>query len=159
MSISSKNISLFYDEKQILKDISIEIKEGKITTLLGPNGAGKSSFLNIISGDLDFYNGDVFYNQRNLAEINIQEKAFLRSVMVQSQPIIFDFSVKEIVEMGWLEKGDIKYSNNFKNMKKTLVHDAQSTIWYKPAKYGISKKSELFGLFISRPIDSWKFIK
>ena len=32
MSISSKNISLFYDEKQILKDISIEIKEGKITT-------------------------------------------------------------------------------------------------------------------------------
>ena len=121
MSISSKNISLFYDEKQILKDISIEIKEGKITTLLGPNGAGKSSFLNIISGDLDFYNGDVFYNQRNLAEINIQEKAFLRSVMAQSQPIIFDFSVKEIVEMGWLEKGDIKYSNNFKTALKEIL--------------------------------------
>ena len=121
MSISSKNISLFYDEKQILKDISIEIKEGKITTLLGPNGAGKSSFLNIISGDLDFYNGDVFYNQRNLAEINIQEKAFLRSVMAQSQPIIFDFSVKEIVEMGWLEKGDIKYSNNFKTALKKIL--------------------------------------
>ena len=112
MSISSKNISLFYDEKQILKDISIEIKEGKITTLLGPNGAGKSSFLNIISGDLDFYNGDVFYNQRNLAEINIQEKAFLRSVMAQSQPI---------VEMGWLEKGDIKYSNNFKTALKEIL--------------------------------------
>ena len=118
MSISSKNISLFYDEKQILKDISIEIKEGKITTLLGPNGAGKSSFLNIISGDLDFYNGDVFYNQRNLAEINIQEKAFLRSVMAQSQPIIFDFSVKEIVEMGWLEKGDIK---RFKDSQQDLI--------------------------------------
>ena len=123
MSISSKNISLFYDEKQILKDISIEIKEGKITTLLGPNGAGKSSFLNIISGDLDFYNGDVFYNQRNLAEINIQEKAFLRSVMAQSQPIIFDFSVKEIVEMGWLEKGDIKYSNNFKTALTEILKE------------------------------------
>ena len=114
MSIYSKDIALFYDEKEILKDISIEIREGKITTLLGPNGAGKSSFLNIISGDLDFYNGEVLYNQRNLKEINIQEKAFLRSVMAQSQPIVFDFSVKEIVEMGWLEKGNIKYSDNFK---------------------------------------------
>ena len=123
MSINSKNISLFYDEKEILKDISIEIKEGKITTLLGPNGAGKSSFLNIISGDLDFYNGDVFYNQRNLAEINIQEKAFLRSVMAQSQAIVFDFSVKEIVEMGWLEKGDIKYSYNFKTALKEILEE------------------------------------
>ena len=123
MSINSKNISLFYDEKEILKDISIEIKEGKITTLLGPNGAGKSSFLNIISGDLDFYNGDVFYNHRNLTEINIQEKAFLRSVMAQSQAIVFDFSVKEIVEMGWLEKGNIKYSYNFKTALKEILEE------------------------------------
>ena len=123
MSIHSKDISLFYDEKEILKDISIEIREGKITTLLGPNGAGKSSFLNIISGDLDFYNGEVLYNQRNLKEINIQEKAFLRSVMAQSQPIVFDFSVKEIVEMGWLEKGNIKYSDNFKAALNEVLID------------------------------------
>ena len=123
MSIYSKDISLFYDEKEILKDISIEIREGKITTVLGPNGAGKSSFLNIISGDLDFYNGEVLYNQRNLKEINIQEKAFLRSVMAQSQPIVFDFSVKEIVEMGWLEKGNIKYSDNFKTALNEVLID------------------------------------
>tara|TARA_Y100001978_G_C23608839_1_gene392517 strand:- start:206 stop:985 length:780 start_codon:yes stop_codon:yes gene_type:complete len=123
MSIYSKDIALFYDEKEILKDISIEIREGKITTLLGPNGAGKSSFLNIISGDLDFYNGEVLYNQRNLKEINIQEKAFLRSVMAQSQPIVFDFSVKEIVEMGWLEKGNIKYSDNFKTALNEVLID------------------------------------
>ena len=123
MSIFSKDISLSYNEKEILKDISIEIKKGKITTLLGPNGAGKSSFLNIISGDLDFYNGKVFYDQRNLTEISIQEKAFLRSVMAQSQPIVFDFSVKEIVEMGWLEKGDIKYSSNFKTALQEVLKE------------------------------------
>ena len=123
MSIFSKDISLSYNEKEILKDISIEIRKGKITTLLGPNGAGKSSFLNIISGDLDFYNGKVFYDQRNLTEISIQEKAFLRSVMAQSQPIVFDFSVKEIVEMGWLEKGDIKYSSNFKTALQEVLKE------------------------------------
>ena len=100
-----------YGEENVL-----DLNESIVTQLVGTNGAGKSSFLNIISGDLDFYNGDVYYNQRNLAEINIQEKAFLRSVMAQSQAIVFDFSVKEIVEMGWLEKGDIKYSYNFKTI-------------------------------------------
>ena len=66
----------------IISSCSVNVNKGEIVSILGPNGAGKSSFLNIISGDLDFYNGDVFYNQRNLAEINIQEKAFLRSVML-----------------------------------------------------------------------------
>ena len=119
MSILSKNVSLSYDKKEILEDISIEIKKGKITTLLGPNGAGKSSFLNILSGDLESYNGNVFYDKKNLTEMNIQEKAYFRSVMAQSQSIVFDFSVKEIVEMGWLEKGNIKYSNNF----ETALHE------------------------------------
>lgn len=62
MSIFSQNISLSYGEKEILKNLSIEVKQGKITTLLGPNGAGKSSFLNILSGDLNFYEGEVFYD-------------------------------------------------------------------------------------------------
>ena len=32
--------------------------------------------------------------------------------MSQSQSVVFDFSVRDIVEMGWLDKGDYRYSNN-----------------------------------------------
>ena len=126
MSIFSQNISLSYGEKEILKNLSIEVKQGKITTLLGPNGAGKSSFLNILSGDLNFYEGEVFYDEKQIKSIGIQEKAFLRSVMAQSQPIVFDFSVKEIIEMGWLEKGNIKYSNKFEHALQEVLKESDT---------------------------------
>ena len=101
MSITANNISLSYKDKDILKNIDIDIKKGEIITILGPNGAGKSSLLNIISGEIDINKGEVYYEDSRLSELNIQERAYMRSVMSQSQPIVFDFSVREIVEMGW----------------------------------------------------------
>ena len=112
MSIYSEKISLKYNDKSILEDINIEIKKGMILSILGPNGAGKSSLLNILSGDIESNIGYVFYDNTDIKNISIQERAFIRSVMSQNQPIVFDFSVRDIVEMGWLDKGNIKYSNN-----------------------------------------------
>ncbi len=45
-----KNISKFYGENQVLKDISINIKKGEIHGLVGENGAGKSTLMNILFG-------------------------------------------------------------------------------------------------------------
>ena len=48
--IKLKKISLSFHKRQILDDISINIREGEICGLLGPNGVGKSSLFNIILG-------------------------------------------------------------------------------------------------------------
>ncbi len=45
-----KNISKFYGENQVLKDITINIKRGEIHGLVGENGAGKSTLMNIMFG-------------------------------------------------------------------------------------------------------------
>ncbi|MBJ65962.1 MAG: heme ABC transporter ATP-binding protein [Rhodobiaceae bacterium] len=125
MSIKSDEIFLYYNKKEILNNISLEIKEGEIITLLGPNGAGKSSLLNIISGDLNPDEGSVYYDNKEINRISIQERAFIRSVMAQSQPIVFDFNVKEIVEMGWLNRGDIKHANQLNNSLKKILIDCE----------------------------------
>lgn len=44
------NISKFYGDNQVLKDISINIKKGEIHGLVGENGAGKSTLMNILFG-------------------------------------------------------------------------------------------------------------
>ena len=123
MSITANNISLSYKDKDILKNIDIDIKKGEIITILGPNGAGKSSLLNIISGEIDINKGEVYYENSRLSELNIQERAYMRSVMSQSQPIVFDFSVREIVEMGWLDKGNLRYSDNMNLAISGVLND------------------------------------
>lgn len=128
MSIKAKSIFWEVDNKRIIKDISLEISLGEVVSIIGPNGAGKSSFLNVLSGDIKPTSGSVSFDETNLKDISIQERSFMRSVMSQSQQIVYDFSVKEIIEMGWLDRGIASYSENFKEavMKvasECSVHD------------------------------------
>lgn len=48
--IQIQNVSKSYGRKQILKNVSFEAKQGRITAFLGPNGAGKSTTLRILLG-------------------------------------------------------------------------------------------------------------
>jgi len=75
--ISLKNVSLFYGDKPILKNISFSVKAGSKTAIIGPTAAGKSQLLylltNLISPDsgsiefdgipLDKYTKEVFHSQ------------------------------------------------------------------------------------------------
>ena len=97
MSVDIKNLSWEVNSKKILDDISLSISSGEIITILGPNGAGKSSFLKIISGDLKCTEGQIYFDQSNLDDISIQDRSFIRSVMSQSQDVVYDFSAREII--------------------------------------------------------------
>ena len=105
MSIKAKNLSFAYNDKTILSDISLEVISGEILTVVGPNGSGKSTFLKLLSGDLQPTQGDIFYHEEALQEISIMNQAKMRSVMTQSTQIIYDYTVREIVEMGWINQG------------------------------------------------------
>ena len=113
MSLSLKSVSLKLDNRQILKDVSLEINEGDIVSVIGPNGAGKSTLLNVLTGDISPDSGDTIYDNKQLNKISIQERAFTRSVMSQMQTLVFNFNVKDVVEMGWLQRGNSDFSSNF----------------------------------------------
>lgn len=50
--IELKNIYHSYNEKEVLKGISLTVKKGEIIGLLGPSGAGKTTLVNILTGQL-----------------------------------------------------------------------------------------------------------
>ena len=113
MSLNLESVSLKLDNRQILKDVSLEINEGEIVSVIGPNGAGKSTLLNVLTGDINPDSGEIFYDDKQLKQISIQERAFTRSVMSQMQTLVFNFNVKDVIEMGWLQRGNLDFSNNF----------------------------------------------
>ncbi|MBB4803387.1 molybdate transport system ATP-binding protein [Flavobacterium nitrogenifigens] len=49
--IRLENVSVSYDERKILDNISWTIKQGEFWQLIGPNGSGKSTILSLITGD------------------------------------------------------------------------------------------------------------
>ena len=121
MSIRCESIDINLNKREILKNISIEVKEKEILSIIGPNGAGKSTLLKSLAGDINPTNGNIFYDEININQIDIQERAFTRSVMSQLQPIAFDFSVKEIVEMGWIDRGESKYADQFDDAVQEVI--------------------------------------
>lgn len=60
--IDLKNISVSFDEQQILKNINLYIRDGEFVTLLGPSGCGKTTTLRIIAGFLEPDSGEVIFD-------------------------------------------------------------------------------------------------
>ena len=54
-----EKVSLSYDKRQVLDDISFSLNSGEIIGLLGPNGAGKSSIFNLLIGLIKPNFGDI----------------------------------------------------------------------------------------------------
>lgn len=91
--IEISNISLSYDNNEILKNISYKFREGKIYGLIGKNGAGKSSLLKTISRLNRESEGEI-----KLKGVSIKDKDYLELAIsfVGDTPIYYqDLTVKE----------------------------------------------------------------
>ena len=118
-------MSLEIDGGEIVNDINIEVFPGKVLALIGPNGAGKSTILKILSGDIKPTSGVVKYNDINISNIPFVDRAHIRGVMSQSQTIVFDFSVLEIIEMGWLHSDHDYYTSFYADVLKQIIEDCE----------------------------------
>ena len=105
-----KEISYSVPDKQILHDISFSIDQGKFIGIIGPNGSGKSTMLKIIYRYLKQTSGVVTLYEKDLVQMTQKKLAQEMAVVSQETPVLFDFTVKDLVMMGrtpykqWLEK-------------------------------------------------------
>ena len=73
--VELQKISMFYNKRQILNNISLNINKQEIMGMLGPNGVGKSTIFNIINGLVDPSYGKVFINGIDCTNMPIYERA------------------------------------------------------------------------------------
>lgn len=90
MRLNIKNLKKTYGEKVVLDIPYLELEEGKITGITGPNGSGKSTLVNIISGMIAEYDGNILYNGRQM-----DEKIRKRMTHVFQKPYLFRRRVYE----------------------------------------------------------------
>lgn len=68
MKLNVKNLDFSYKDRQILHDLSFEIKEGEFVSILGPSGCGKSTLLNVLAGLLKPQNGQILIDDAVVKE-------------------------------------------------------------------------------------------
>ena len=100
--IELKQISFQYEKKQILHDLSLHIKKGKITTILGPNGSGKSTLLYVLARLNKPQSGEVTIGCQTID--NMKKKEFAKKVAIvhQKNTAPSDETVLNIVSYGRL---------------------------------------------------------
>ncbi|ACD22770.1 ABC transporter ATP-binding protein [Clostridium botulinum] len=94
--IQVDNLSFSIDEKEILKDINLNINEGKIFGIIGPNGVGKSTLLRCLSGIYKTSEGEVKYNDENVYD-NPKVKENIGFV-ADENTFFYNFKVKEVLK-------------------------------------------------------------
>ncbi|MEJ7350869.1 ATP-binding cassette domain-containing protein, partial [Staphylococcus epidermidis] len=66
--IQIQNLDKTIENKPILKDISVDIEKGKLTSLIGPNGAGKSTLLSAMSRLFNCDNGTISIEDKVISD-------------------------------------------------------------------------------------------
>lgn len=100
MEISTKDLEVFLEGTQIIKGMSVEIKEKEFVGILGPNGSGKSTLLKCIYRVLHPKTGEVQLNGKAIQTYSVKESAREMAVVAQHNYYNFDFSVQDVVLMG-----------------------------------------------------------
>ena len=101
MRLRVENLHVGYGKIEVLKGITLEVSEGKITALVGSNGAGKSTTLMAISGILPFKEGSMELDGRQIKRIRPDEIVSSGIVQVPEGRRVFRrLTVLENLQMG-----------------------------------------------------------
>ena len=88
-TIIAQNLSKSYKKRQVVKNVSIEVKKGEIVGLLGPNGAGKTTTFYMITGIVKPNSGAVYVNEIDITSLPMYKRAALGIGYLAQEPSIF----------------------------------------------------------------------
>ena len=94
-----ENVSFAYNETEVLKNVSFEIKPGTVSAIVGPSGSGKSTIAKLMAGFWDATKGKVIFGGKNIKEIPFAQLMGEVSYVAQDN-FLFDESIRENIRLG-----------------------------------------------------------
>lgn len=88
------------EDKLLLKDLNLEIRQGEVVCLLGQNGVGKSTLLRTIAGIQPPLGGEIWLNKKKLSGLSTQELAWRISIVLTEKVSAGNLSVYDLVALG-----------------------------------------------------------
>lgn len=157
-SIETKNLTKIYDDKTVVSNLNLKIKEGELFSLLGTNGAGKTTTIKMLStlilptsGSIIINNQDVTKNKQRIKEIiNIspQVTSLAPNLTVMEN---FEF-ISGIYQISDRNK-KIKELVNLFNLEKVLNQKAKTLSggWQRKVSIAMSLINDPKILFLDEP--------
>lgn len=103
--LEARNITINYESRRVVRDVSFRLKEGEIIVLLGANGAGKTTLLKTLNGGLPLAKGEILLNEKPLQNFSRREVARRIAVIAQETETKFPVSVLEFILSGRFAHG------------------------------------------------------
>ncbi len=98
-SININKVSFAYDDKQVIKNLSLHIPKGKKVALVGASGSGKSTMVDLISRFYDVKDGNISIDQKDIRQIKLSSLRDLISIVSQ-HTFLFNDSIANNISLG-----------------------------------------------------------
>ena len=93
-------------ERRLFNGLSATFDASRVTGIIGPNGSGKSTLLRAMGAEERPHAGSILYGHADAHRLDSRERARRRAMLFQSSEVTFDFTVRELLNMGAFPFGD-----------------------------------------------------
>jgi phospholipid/cholesterol/gamma-HCH transport system ATP-binding protein len=121
--IEVKNVSKYFGEKQVLKNITTQFEEGKVNLIIGRSGSGKTVMMKCLVGLHTPDEGEILYNDRAFRRLSEKEKRDLRADMgmvFQGSALFDSMTIEENVRFPLDMLKDMEYGEKMERVNFCL---------------------------------------
>lgn len=148
-----KDLSLSFEDKKILQNVTIDFWDGHIHAIVGPNGAGKSTLAQTIMGLPGYreHQGKILFNDEDITALSVYERAKRGITLAWQEPARFTgITVEKFLQAA------------AKNGQIAIIANALDKVGLEPTKYlsrgvdktlsgGERKRIEVASIFVMEP--------
>ena len=120
MDLCANDLTVHHGRRCTLAIPHLSLRPGQVHALLGPNGAGKSTLMGCLAGLDRRASAQVHLGPRPLSQWDAMDLARHRGLLSQEHQVPFDFSVRDIVQMGRYPHADRPHPNEARLVDECL---------------------------------------